>query len=141
MSSAIRSSSGIPTIAVGLITEPAQAEEIVASGQADMVALARGMLSDPRWAWHAAAELGGEAIDNFFVGGCKAPHGGIGIESLRVRRQRLGRQPPVVARAVAAQHGENIAMVFALMMMAVSIAIFLLGSWLVAAFAEIDDGF
>lgn len=61
LAAAIRSSSGIPTIAVGLITEPRQAEEIVASGQADMVALARGMLSDPRWSWHAAAELGATA--------------------------------------------------------------------------------
>ena len=43
------------TIAVGLITEAQQAEEIVASGKADLVALARGMLYDPRWAWHAAA--------------------------------------------------------------------------------------
>ena len=51
---------GMPTIAVGLITEAAQAEEIVASGQADMVALARGMLYDPRWPWHAAAQLGGQ---------------------------------------------------------------------------------
>jgi NADPH2 dehydrogenase len=58
LAAAIRSSSGLPTIAVGLITEPRQAEEIVTSGQADMVALARGMLYDPRWAWHAAAELG-----------------------------------------------------------------------------------
>jgi 2,4-dienoyl-CoA reductase-like NADH-dependent reductase (Old Yellow Enzyme family) len=41
-----------------MITEPRQAEAIVSSGQADMVALARGMLYDPRWAWHAAAELG-----------------------------------------------------------------------------------
>jgi NADPH2 dehydrogenase len=45
-------------MAVGLITGPRQAEEIVASGKADLVALARGMLYDPRWAWHAAAELG-----------------------------------------------------------------------------------
>ncbi len=45
-------------MAVGLITEPRQAEEIVASGQADLVALARAMLYDPRWPWHAAAELG-----------------------------------------------------------------------------------
>jgi len=58
LAAAIRSSSGIPTIAVGLITEPRHAEEIVASGQADMVTLARGMLYDPRWAWRAAAELG-----------------------------------------------------------------------------------
>ena len=43
---------------VGLITEPSEAEEIIASGEADMVALARGMLYDPRWPWHAAAELG-----------------------------------------------------------------------------------
>ncbi|MGY4599307.1 2,4-dienoyl-CoA reductase-like NADH-dependent reductase (Old Yellow Enzyme family) [Bradyrhizobium sp. GM22.5] len=57
---AIKRETGLPTIAVGLITEPKQAEEIVASGKADMVALARGLLYDPRWAWHAAAELGGE---------------------------------------------------------------------------------
>ena len=48
----------LPTIAVGLITEAEQAEAIVASGQADLVALARGMLFDPRWPWHAAAQLG-----------------------------------------------------------------------------------
>ena len=46
------------TIAVGLITDAHQAEDIVASGKADLVALARGILYDPRWAWHAAAELG-----------------------------------------------------------------------------------
>ena len=59
---AIREATGLATIAVGLITEAKQAEEIVASGKADMVALARGMLYDPRWAWHAAAELGGEVF-------------------------------------------------------------------------------
>jgi NADPH2 dehydrogenase len=57
---AIKEATGLTTIAVGLITEPKQAEEIIASGKADMVALARGMLYDPRWGWHAAAELGGE---------------------------------------------------------------------------------
>jgi NADPH2 dehydrogenase len=56
----IREATGVTTMAVGLITEAKQAEEIVASGKADMVALARGMLYDPRWGWHAAAELGGE---------------------------------------------------------------------------------
>ena len=55
----IKQATGVTTIAVGLITEAKQAEEIVASGKADMVALARGMLYDPRWGWHAAAELGG----------------------------------------------------------------------------------
>jgi len=59
-SEAIKQATGLPTIAVGLITEPKQAEEIVASGKADMVALARGMLYDPRWGWHAAAALGGQ---------------------------------------------------------------------------------
>jgi NADPH2 dehydrogenase len=56
----IREATGLPVIAVGLITEPKQAEEIVSSGKADMVALARGMLYDPRWGWHAAADLGGQ---------------------------------------------------------------------------------
>jgi 2,4-dienoyl-CoA reductase-like NADH-dependent reductase (Old Yellow Enzyme family) len=54
----IKQETGMPTIGVGLVTEPAQAEEILETGQADMVALARGMLFDPRWPWHAAAELG-----------------------------------------------------------------------------------
>jgi 2,4-dienoyl-CoA reductase-like NADH-dependent reductase (Old Yellow Enzyme family) len=57
---AVKEATGVTTMAVGLITEPIQAEEIVASGKADMVALARGMLYDPRWGWHAAAELGGQ---------------------------------------------------------------------------------
>jgi 2,4-dienoyl-CoA reductase-like NADH-dependent reductase (Old Yellow Enzyme family) len=56
----IRQETGLPTIAVGLITEPEQAEAIIVNGEADMVALARGMLFDPRWPWHAAAKLGGE---------------------------------------------------------------------------------
>jgi NADPH2 dehydrogenase len=56
---AIKQAAGVNTIAVGLITEASQAEDIVASGKADMVALARGMLYDPRWGWHAAAQLGG----------------------------------------------------------------------------------
>lgn len=49
---------GLPIMAVGLITDPHQAEKIVASGQADMVALARAVLYNPRWPWHAAAVLG-----------------------------------------------------------------------------------
>jgi NADPH2 dehydrogenase len=56
----IREATGLTTIAIGLITEAKQAEDILASGKADMVALARGMLYDPRWGWHAAAELGGQ---------------------------------------------------------------------------------
>ena len=54
----MKQATGVTTIAVGLITDAQQAEDIVASGKADMVALARGMLYDPRWPWHAAAQLG-----------------------------------------------------------------------------------
>jgi len=54
----IKTEVGVPVIAVGMITEPAQAEQIIADGKADAVALARGMLFDPRWPWHAAVELG-----------------------------------------------------------------------------------
>ena len=57
----IRRATGMATMAVGQITEPKQAETIVVSGQADMVALARGVLYDPRWPWHAAEELRAQA--------------------------------------------------------------------------------
>ncbi|WP_422372411.1 NADH:flavin oxidoreductase/NADH oxidase [Hoeflea sp.] len=56
----IKRQAEIATMAVGQITEPVQAETILLSGQADAVALARGMLWDPRWVWHAAKELGAE---------------------------------------------------------------------------------
>jgi 2,4-dienoyl-CoA reductase-like NADH-dependent reductase (Old Yellow Enzyme family) len=55
---AVKKATGLPIIAVGLITEARQAEEIIADGKADFIALARGVLYDPRWGWHAAAELG-----------------------------------------------------------------------------------
>ncbi len=54
---AIRSATGITTMAVGLITEPKHAEAIIANGDADLVAMARALLRDPRWPWRAAAEL------------------------------------------------------------------------------------
>jgi NADPH2 dehydrogenase len=55
---ALKKATGLPMIAVGLITEAKQAEYIIADGKADFIALARGVLYDPRWGWHAAAELG-----------------------------------------------------------------------------------
>ena len=55
----IKNESKLPTIAVGLITQPAQAESILTNGDADMIALARAFLFNPRWGWRAAAELGG----------------------------------------------------------------------------------
>ena len=60
LAEAVRQQVGVPVIGVGLITEPEQAEAIVAEGRADAVALARGILYDPRWPWHAAAKLGGQ---------------------------------------------------------------------------------
>ena len=60
MAEKMRKETGLPTIAVGLITDAKNAEAIVVEGKADMVALARGMLFDPRWPWHAAVELGAQ---------------------------------------------------------------------------------
>lgn len=57
---AIKQNINIPVIAVGLITEADQAEQILQAGQADAIGLARAILYDPRWPWHAAAELGDE---------------------------------------------------------------------------------
>lgn len=56
----IRGQVSMPVIGVGLITEAQQAEAIIAEGEADLVALARAMLYNPRWPWHAAAELGAQ---------------------------------------------------------------------------------
>jgi 2,4-dienoyl-CoA reductase-like NADH-dependent reductase (Old Yellow Enzyme family) len=53
----VRKESGLATAAVGLITEPAQASEIITSGQADFIFLARQMLRDPYWPLHAARKL------------------------------------------------------------------------------------
>lgn len=58
----IREQVSIPVIAVGLITEPQQAENLLQQGEADLVALARGILYDPRWPWHAAAALDGKVL-------------------------------------------------------------------------------
>lgn len=58
---AITRATDMATIAVGMIDSPAQAETIVRTGQADFVALARGMLFDPHWTWRAAQALGCEA--------------------------------------------------------------------------------
>ena len=55
---AVKQATRIPVIAVGLITEFEQAEAIIGTGDADFVALARAILYDPRWPWHAAAHFG-----------------------------------------------------------------------------------
>ncbi|HOB93115.1 MAG TPA: NADH:flavin oxidoreductase/NADH oxidase [Aquabacterium sp.] len=62
LAEAVRRAVGLPTLAVGLITEPQQAEAIVAEGRADAIAIARGILYDPHWPWHAAAALGAKVV-------------------------------------------------------------------------------
>ncbi len=58
LASRIRREAGLPTAAVGMITAPAQADEIVRNGHADVVLLAREFLRDPNWPLHAARILG-----------------------------------------------------------------------------------
>ena len=58
----IRRQTGAVTMAVGLITEPEQAETVLTEGKADLVALGRAMLYNPRWPWHAAEKLGGQVF-------------------------------------------------------------------------------
>jgi 2,4-dienoyl-CoA reductase-like NADH-dependent reductase (Old Yellow Enzyme family) len=58
----VKRKAGIATRTVGMIATPKQAEAIIAEGKADMVALARAMLDDPHWGWHAAQALGAEVV-------------------------------------------------------------------------------
>ncbi len=58
----VKQESGLVTRTVGLIADAKLAEQIVAGGQADMIAIGRAAMWDPRWAWHAAVELGTEAV-------------------------------------------------------------------------------
>lgn len=60
LADAVKAGTGLPTLACGLITEAAQADAVLAEGRADAVALARAFLYNPRWAWHAAAQLGAQ---------------------------------------------------------------------------------
>ncbi|MFX7333382.1 glycerol-3-phosphate responsive antiterminator, partial [Acinetobacter baumannii] len=56
----IREKVNIPVIGVGLVTEAQQAEEALQNGDADLIALARAVLYNPHWPWHAAAALGAQ---------------------------------------------------------------------------------
>ena len=60
LAKAVKARTGLPTMAVGLITDPTQAEGVLQRGDADLVALARAFLYNPRWGWHAAAALQGQ---------------------------------------------------------------------------------
>ena len=63
LAAGVRAGAGVATGAVGLITEPAQAEKVVANGEADVVLLARAALREPAWPLRAAHELG-VAVDD-----------------------------------------------------------------------------
>ena len=58
----IKRATGMVTMTVGMITDPRQAETILAEGKADLIALGRAFLRNPRWVWDAADILGGEAF-------------------------------------------------------------------------------
>jgi 2,4-dienoyl-CoA reductase-like NADH-dependent reductase (Old Yellow Enzyme family) len=64
---AIKEQAGIPTMAVGLVVDPRQAEAVVATGQADLVAFARQAQDDPNLALHAARELTGGSYETYPV--------------------------------------------------------------------------
>ncbi|WP_205792473.1 NADH:flavin oxidoreductase/NADH oxidase [Burkholderia sp. Ac-20353] len=59
---AIKAAVSVPVATVGLITEPTHADAIVATGDADLIGIARTVIYDPRWPWHAAAALGGQTV-------------------------------------------------------------------------------
>ena len=75
---AVKKEVGIPTFAVGMITNAEQADAIVGEGKADFVALGRSILFDPRWPWRAAAALGAtiEAPPSYWRG-LPAQHSGL----------------------------------------------------------------
>jgi 2,4-dienoyl-CoA reductase-like NADH-dependent reductase (Old Yellow Enzyme family) len=79
---AVKAATTLPVVAVGLITEFEQAESIVATGDADLIALARAILYDPRWPWHAAAHLGASVV---------APSQYLRAEPTRYRGSLVGR--------------------------------------------------
>jgi 2,4-dienoyl-CoA reductase-like NADH-dependent reductase (Old Yellow Enzyme family) len=67
LAAAVKRGTGIVTIAVGELQDPHLAEKVLADGDADLVAIGKGMLRDPRWPWHAAEALGHpfEVIPNY----------------------------------------------------------------------------
>lgn len=59
---AVEAATGVPTMAVGMIRDPKLAEDLIASGKVSMIAMARGLLYEPKWPWRAAFELGQEPL-------------------------------------------------------------------------------
>ncbi|WP_417280381.1 NADH:flavin oxidoreductase/NADH oxidase [Celeribacter sp.] len=58
MAEVVKAAVSVPVMGVGMISEPAEANGLIAAGRVDMVALGRAFLANPRWGWRAAAELG-----------------------------------------------------------------------------------
>ena len=115
LAQAVRQGAGIATMAVGQITEPRQAESILAEQKADMIAIARRLMFNPHWAWSAAAELADPEIsgalsqrqsahwpsDGFSgIGGETAPtprghaRGGASLAGARLVKLRGAAEPP-----------------------------------------------
>jgi len=92
----VKSAVSMPVVAVGLITGIDQAKAIVGTGDADMIALASTILYDPRWPWHAAAELGAQV---------RAPKQADLFEDWKAAgtSNRLSRSPARSSRADATQ--------------------------------------
>ena len=86
----IRREAGISTAAVGMITEPQQADGIIANGEADMVLLAREMLRDPYWPLHAASALGETAAGLFSICGRRRRDRRPGLRLSGQRRADVG---------------------------------------------------
>ena len=97
------------TRAVGLITDPRQAEQILAAGSADMVALARAFLDDPRWGWRAADALGAKAHFPRSITWRAAKAGAAFAIRSRRARERLARLFGGCARAMHGAHVVRVA--------------------------------
>ena len=93
LAEAVKTAVDIPVMAVGLITEPEQAEAILANGQADAIAMARAFLWDPRWPWRAAVALGAK-VEGPRQYWRSAPHGVEPPFTDMVYGQRAGQNKP-----------------------------------------------
>lgn len=70
----VKAETGITTIGVGLVTDAQQAQAALEQGQADLIALGRAVLFNPRWGWHAAAALGGQVASSTQYQRALPPH-------------------------------------------------------------------
>jgi 2,4-dienoyl-CoA reductase-like NADH-dependent reductase (Old Yellow Enzyme family) len=100
----VRREADVPTMAVGQIWEPALAEDVVASGKADLVALGRKFLDDPRWTWHAARELG---VHLDYPGRYHSCHPALG-SALRFPEEKAKTDRLAVLAALSQKRAQNV---------------------------------